>query len=337
MVERERRLDLDRAKGLAILLVVLGHLVAQAPPEGAEWYEYFRYAIYRFHMPFFLYLSGTVVVLSGALATPVAGWPRLLARRAERLLLPFFALGLLILGAKLVVMRFAFVDNAPQGGLWGGLDALFWHTAHSPALTVWYLLVLFVCTVLALLLRPLGSPALVALGAVLQGVALPEIAYLDRVGGYLLYFALGVFAAERQAWLLPLVDRHWPVWALLFLAAQAAAASIWFEAAWQLPEQPAMLLCGVLSIPALHGLVRRPPVAGWRWPLFLGHYAMAIYLFNTLAIGGGKAVLLRLGFGWDVAHFPLHLAVALVLGLAGPVLLKRLVLVRVKRLDRLTA
>ena len=59
---RARRLDLDRAKGIAILLVVLGHIVAREQPPGVEWYEPFRYAVYRFHMPFFLYLSGTVVV-----------------------------------------------------------------------------------------------------------------------------------------------------------------------------------------------------------------------------------------------------------------------------------
>ena len=69
---RERRLDLDRAKGYAILLVVAGHLVANTAPEGAGWYEPLRYALYRFHMPFFLYLSGTVAVLSGVLAAPPA-------------------------------------------------------------------------------------------------------------------------------------------------------------------------------------------------------------------------------------------------------------------------
>jgi len=98
---RPRRLDLERAKGIAILLVVLGHIVAREAPPGVEWYEPLRQAIYRFHMPFFLYLSGTVLVLSGAAATPPAAWPGLLRRRAQRLLLPFFLLGLLILAAKL--------------------------------------------------------------------------------------------------------------------------------------------------------------------------------------------------------------------------------------------
>ena len=67
---RERRLDLDRAKGYAILLVVAGHLVANTAPPGEDWYEPLRYVLYRFHMPFFLYLSGTVAVLSGVLQAP---------------------------------------------------------------------------------------------------------------------------------------------------------------------------------------------------------------------------------------------------------------------------
>jgi fucose 4-O-acetylase-like acetyltransferase len=56
-----RRADLDRAKGFAILFVVFGHIVARQDPASVHWYEPLRRAIYGFHMPFFLYLSGIVV------------------------------------------------------------------------------------------------------------------------------------------------------------------------------------------------------------------------------------------------------------------------------------
>jgi fucose 4-O-acetylase-like acetyltransferase len=78
-----------------------------------EWYEPIRRAIYAFHMPFFLYLSGYVAVLSGALFLPPEKWRRLLASRARRLLLPFLALGLLTVGGKIVAGFFVFVDNRP--------------------------------------------------------------------------------------------------------------------------------------------------------------------------------------------------------------------------------
>ena len=81
----ERRDDIDRAKGLAILLVVFGHLVARADPAGVERYEPLRRAVYAIHMPFLLYLSGVVAVHSGMLLAPRAAWPRAERFDAEQL------------------------------------------------------------------------------------------------------------------------------------------------------------------------------------------------------------------------------------------------------------
>ena len=326
---RERRLDLDRARGIAILLVVFGHVVAQQVPPGVEWYEPIRYAIYRFHMPFFLYLSGTVAVLSGLLATAPPTWPAALRKRAVRLLVPFFGIGLLILASKLIALQFLHVDNPPEG-LGGGLRDLFWTTGHSPATSVWYLLVLFLSTIVALLLRRLGGTGLVLLGLALQFVDVPPIAYLDRFASHFIYFAFGIWFAERQDRALPLFERWQALWWPAFALGLVAAGLGWLDARWS------MVLCGLLCIPALHGAIRRPPVNRWQWPLALGRYAMAIYLFNTLAIGGGKALLIAGGIGWTEDWFLLHVAVALVIGLAAPVVLKMLVLRRIPALDRLT-
>jgi Acyltransferase family len=330
---RERRLDLDRAKGIAILLVVFGHVVAREVPPGVGWYEPLRYAVYRFHMPFFLYLSGTVVVLGGLLATPPGAWAGLLRRRAARLLLPFFLLGLLILAAKLLAAGAgAHVDN-PPAGLWGGLRDLFWTTGRSPALTVWYLMVLFLSTAVALPLAwaGLGTTGLVALGLALQFVEPPPIAYLDRFASHFLFFAAGCWAAERQAALLPAFERwQWAWWPLF-------GASLGLALAGVLDARGSLVACGLLCIPALHGMVRLPPVSRWSWPIVLGAYAMAIYLFNTLAIGGAKAALILAGIGWTAPNFPIHAAVLMAAGVALPIAFRRLVLRRVPALDRMTA
>ncbi|MBD0270346.1 MAG: acyltransferase [Acetobacteraceae bacterium] len=328
---RARRLDLDRAKGIAILLVVLGHIVARDQPPGLEWYEPFRYAIYRFHMPFFLYLSGTVVVLTGLHRAAPADWPGVLRGRAVRLLVPFFGLGLFILAAKLAAMQVVHVDNRPEG-LWTGLRDLFWTTGQSPAVTVWYLFVLFLSTVLAvpLLRLGIGTTGLVALGVVLQTIEVPPVAYLDRLASHFVFFAAGAWVAERQDRLLPLFERLQPLWWAAFAAAIGLAVSGWMG------ERAALFACGLLCIPALHGLIRLPPVSGWRWPLFLGRYAMAVYLFNTLAIGFAKALLIAAGVAWTKDAFPVHVVVLTAAGLALPILVKALLLRRLPPIDRLT-
>src|SRR5271170_7400691 len=106
-----RREDIDLTKGVAIGLVVFGHLVARADPACVAWYEPLRRAVYVIHMPFFLYLSGLVAVLSGMLLAPRAKWPRLVRSRARRLLLPFFGLGALIVAGKILAARGMVVDN----------------------------------------------------------------------------------------------------------------------------------------------------------------------------------------------------------------------------------
>jgi uncharacterized membrane protein YcfT len=328
---RARRLDLDRAKGAAILLVVLGHIVARDQPPGVEWYEPFRYAIYRFHMPFFLYLSGTVVVLSGLHRAAPADWPRVFRGRTVRLLIPFFGLGLFILAAKLLAVRVLHVDNPPEG-LWGGLRDLFWTTNQSPASTVWYLFVLFLSTALALPLLRLGAgtTGLVLLGLALQAVEVPPVAYLDRLASHFVFFAAGAWVAERQDRLLPAFERLQTFWWAAFAAAVGLAVAGWMDA------RAALLACGLLSIPALHGLIRLPPISGWEWPLFLGRYAMAIYLLNTPAIGLAKALLILAGVGWTSGAFPVHVVALTAAGLALPILVKALLLRRVPTLDRLT-
>jgi fucose 4-O-acetylase-like acetyltransferase len=98
-----RLMELEQAKGLAILLVVFGHLVARENPAGVEWYGPLRMVVYLFHMPFFLYLSGYVAGLSGTAWMPADGWARLARRRAARLLLPFLAFGFFIVVGKLAL------------------------------------------------------------------------------------------------------------------------------------------------------------------------------------------------------------------------------------------
>jgi fucose 4-O-acetylase-like acetyltransferase len=328
-----RRQDVDRAKGLAILFVVFGHIVARSDPLDVHWYEPMRRAVYAFHMPFFLYLSGLVAVFSGALFTPPKNWQVLLAARARRLLVPFLALGLLIVCGKNMAQHLVFVDNQVTGLLTGTANLL-WHTQDSPALSIWYLFVLFTLSI--------ASPVLVwanrgqlnylmILGLFLYCVPLPAYLYLDHIGEYSIFFALGACAARHEKKWISFVDRTWQVLMLLWLLGLALIAG--FGENW--PVKFELLPVGILSMAALHGLVRHLPLSLASIFNWLGRNCFMIYLFNTMFIGISKGLLLRLT-DWNGAHFPVFAVLLMTSGIFGPVLLRQYLFQRVEILERYT-
>ncbi|HQT65042.1 MAG TPA: acyltransferase [Acidocella sp.] len=326
----ERRADIDQAKGLAILLVVFGHIVARADPLGVGWYEPLRRAVYAFHMPFFLYLSGLVVALSGAAQLPQAAWRGFAVQRAKRLLLPFLAMGMLSIFGKMAAERLMFVDHVPAG-LAAGLDGLFWHTANSPNGSVWYLWVLFLFSIAAPVLWAACGGWVWVLAVGLYFVPLPPLFYADHVARYALFFAAGILAGMQWPHWTALIDRHWR-W-LLGIFALGFVSIVLFGKDW--PVAVTLLPMGLVSMPALHGLVRYSRPYWCHIFQWLGRYCFMIYLFNTISIGLAKGLLLHVS-DWDGVHFVPFAIVLMLSGCLLPVGLKVFVLRRVKGLDRAT-
>lgn len=330
---RFRHADIDMAKGLAILLVVFGHLVARQDPQGVCWYEPLRRAVYAFHMPFFLYLSGLVAAFGFLVSGRPAFWPCARAR-AKRLLIPFFGLGLLVLAGKLVVSGFLFVDHVPASIL-AGLDGLFWHTANSPALCIWYLVVLFVLSLGTLWLLDGQSeklPWLLAASLLLCWLPVPAYAYADRVVTYAPFFLMGAAAGFAGPRWTSLIDGLWP-WALALLMTGLVGVALCGQG---VEQKAVMLPLGALSMPALHGAMRRiKPGRMKAMLLFFGRYSLVIYLGNTICIGLAKGIMLRFT-AWDGPHFLFFAPVLMVTGLFGPVALKRYGFARLPALNQLT-
>ena len=321
--------DITIAKGLAIFLVVLGHIVTGRPPAGNEWYTGMRTAIYAFHMPFFIYLSGYIFFYTGSATRAWRDFPTFVARRAERLLVPFLLFGLFIIVGKHVAAQFIHVDNMGQSAL-REIVNLFWNTRRSAAQSVWYVFVLFEMTLFAVLaLRLVRSPLILFAAAVpLSLLPVLPILYLDRFFLYLpFFFAGGLAIAYREKWN-ALMDRYLWLFLMLFGAAIVVTriASIYHLS---------ILACGLTAIPALHGLCRLAVAQGSRTLDALGRYSFPIYLLNTIALGVAKGVLL-LFMPWDGTNFLIFLPVMLVVGIVGPILVKTLIFRRIAYIDKIT-
>jgi fucose 4-O-acetylase-like acetyltransferase len=320
-----RLLDLDRGKGLAIVLVVLGHVVARDLPAGNEWFGTVRRLVYLFHMQFFMFLTGLVMMLT---YRPVNGWADYrswVGKKFSRLMPAFFGFGLLVLVGKLVAQRFLFVDNVPED-FWGGLLALVILPVQSAANYLWYVYVVFIYYVLF-------PPLLAAVRGRLEWLLLAGLAMRwlpdswwfawHYVVEFAFIFFLGAWVGRHYARYVALVDRVWPHLLAVFVG--VLAISVWYR----LPP----LVIGVISVPALHGLCR----AGWLAKSTvletLGWYTFSIYLMNTLVIGVLKGVILKIT-PWDGWRFWWIGPVLWVAGLWVPVVIKRYVLPRIPAINR---
>jgi len=330
--QKPRLLDIDRAKGLAIVLVVFGHLVPHGTlPAGQEWYDVLWYAIYRFHMPFFMYLSGFVFFFSGSHRALEGAYGVFLKRRAWRLLVPFFCFAAIIVGGKLVAAQFMEVANRPDD-LADGIYHVFFGTESSAARSIWYVFVLFVYAaatpILWLVLR--GNMALLlGISFLAYLLPLPDQLYLDRAGRYFVFFAVGGLVAQHRGAVMLQFMRLFPVALLVF-------AISFLLARRDVPPDLSMFIIGMLSIPVLHQIVRLPALQTENVLLFLGQYAFVIYLLNTICIGVAKGLFVKV-LPFSGGYFLLALAVLFAAGLAGPILFKCCVLRWWPAADRLTS
>lgn len=322
------RPDIDRGKGLAILLVVFGHLIANGHPQGNDWYGTAKSLVYSFHMPFFMYLSGTVFFLTGKQELSGRRYLAFAGDRFVRLMVPFLVFGFLIVIGKYLFHFFAFVDDAPRS-LLSGVKDMVADAPDNPAVSIWYVLVLFVFSVATpLLWRASGrwwTPIFV-LALILYFLPTVDAFYLERVMDYFIFFVAGGLVAMRGD-VRAMFSSLLPLWWVLFLASTAVVFT-------RLSADMKLLIPGLASIPALHGLVSSRRFANDRVLLELGGYAFTIYLFNTITIGLAKAGYLKVA-PIDYGYFWIALPLLFAAGTLGPIAIRRYLLVRMPALDRM--
>lgn len=315
--EYGRLREIDRAKGLAIILVVLGHLVVSECmiPQGGEWYQIIREIIYRFHMPFFMYLSGFVTFWAGHHKPPPEGYIKFIRNRAKILLLPFWGMGIFVLCGKIVAGNVLHVDRVSSSFLFG-LISLVWNTGDSPARFIWYVFVLFVfCVVTPFLFDIFRKKVFLILifAAVIFCVPFPPVMFLPRISAHYIFFVLGGISALNYQNLQSIFQRYLWLFFIIFSLSVAIGYNIQ-------SSKVTYLITGLTSIPFLHGLMNIRFFSSIKFLSYLGNNTLLIYFFNTIFIGLAKAVMLVF-IPWNSSYFPLFLSIMFISGTGVPLLI----------------
>ena len=312
--QTERFPDIDRAKGFAIALVVWGHLASVVTTNVPLWFYISISAIYSFHMPVFMYLSGFVFFLVDA---PERFWRSPASQifaRFNRLMVPFLFFGFVV-----VVGKF-FVNSAgqtvdPVGSIPEGLLKVLYNAPDNPSGSIWYLLVLFVYTIAAPILWKMGKNGLslvILFGILGWTLDVEEIFYLHRISIYFIFFGVGGVFAIYRIYILNFIKSYNLIFILIF----GIICYYYFD------HKFSLLICGLPAIPAIHGLFLQEFLKNDKIFLTLGKYSMAIYLLNTIILGiSGIALCLYLP---DLANnFLFFIIILFFAGIFGPMIIRR--------------
>jgi fucose 4-O-acetylase-like acetyltransferase len=302
-VNKMRLQDVDKAKGLAILLVVFGHIFINIMPVDHQWYIPLNKVIYKFHMPFFMFLTGLVMFYAYPRIETFGDYFNYVKKKFIRFIPAYLLFAVIVWVGKFLFSRIAQIDRPVTGG--GDFVNALIRPRYSHCGSLWYIYVCFIyfMTIPILLKIVKQKLELLIFFALVLHFA-PSTTYfaLEQVFEYLFIFLLGGYVARHYDWYASKMDRYSYVFTTVFAIAIVLAFLV------DIPK----LAMGLLSVPALHSFVRWKVINRSYFLKLLGDYTFPIYLMNTMAIGFTMVILRKYLF-WDGTVF----IVALVLLLSG--------------------
>ena len=194
-VKSHNRVDwIDYAKGIGILLVVVGHtlrgLVSSSILEASIQEQAVDKWIYAFHMPLFFFISGLFIERSASKSLKA-----FLVNKLLTIAYPYFIWSIL----QELIRRLTGVNSEPEP------IVNIWRILYDPVMQFWFLYVLFIFSLGYAILRKLGLSvkAFVFVSCLLYVAHLVGInfgswgvLYMLRI--QVIYFALGILVAETK-------------------------------------------------------------------------------------------------------------------------------------------
>lgn len=314
----------DAAKGIGIVLVVIGHalggLIDAGITPAPDWFRPAMLVIYAFHMQLFFFLSGLF------LPRRLEAGPRGIAQRAVTgLVWPYVLWGSVQI---LAIHAAGAYVNAPIVDVGVALTNMLF---ASPPSQFWFLYVLVISLAAgAAMLPAIGAGGMLTVALALRILAPEDLpVVLSFTVTMLPWFALGCLFGAR-GWSVALPDLSARRAALLVLVcalvlgvtSAGLVASVGIPAfstfrageiahlAWR-PEAAGAALAGMTAV-LLLAMRCRGGALGLL--VFLGRQSMPIYLLHVLAVASTRIVLAKL-VGWAD---PAIILAQIVAGIAGP-------------------
>lgn len=311
-MEKARNITFDIAKGIGIVLVVIGHYI----PAGApQWYIDFVLFVYHFHMPLFFFIAGFFYDRS----TRQESYRLFVWNKFQRLMIPYFILSWAVVAAKMGMGEVSQVDHPVT------VHALY-RVLYLPeaGYFLWFVYVMFLIFCIVPFFKPGKRLAMllpITLALVFWDTA-PQYFCIGQLCRNFIFFAVGMWVAREAR-----VERAMYRAPLLWLGVTVLLAWVYTL----LPEggagRPALSV--VLGITGSFMVISFSQIiaqrGGWLMKELnrLGMMSMTIYLFHTWFMGAGKAILMYILSTENIIEFVLSALLIIGTGIACPIVLYR--------------
>ena len=184
-----RLTDIDIAKGICIIWVVIGHY---KPTDSPEWYLTLIDVIYCFHMPLFMFVSGYIYHVT---KKPVK-YNQFVLKKFKRLGIPYIFVSLLIIGIKLLTEKEMYVEHPVS-------LSSFYEILYIPSAGyfLWFVYVLFLIFLIIPFFntpRKLDFLFILSLIWFVMPVQTTELFCINQLKSHFFYFVSGCFFSQYQ-------------------------------------------------------------------------------------------------------------------------------------------
>lgn len=297
--QKTRESWIDVCKGVAIVCVVMGHVVAAyrnvAALNGASVFQFVADFVYSFHMPLFFMVSGLLFGKSSH--SPF--W------KVARKKLVAYGIPYVLFSVLLIGMKFLFARFANQVYSLGDLLAI----GLYPMTFLWFLYALLVISLIQLLVDASVGQSAIGKGIVLLAsffacacaryacsldypFNLKDLGLMDAAKHYC-WFVLGEYCLPHIVEGFRFANKSKLFKPVLFLGFVAYGSVVWLLHQAQSPGIVAgwcMAFVGSILVCLLCSCVTSGSFFEW-----VGKYTMPIYLLHGFVLAGMRSVLTKLG------------------------------------------
>ena len=317
-MKREEWIDL--AKGVAILLVVLGHVINSYIVSGEfnkyiSYTQYVHFTIYCFHMPLYFALSGYLYSKSKEVCN-ISEYKSGVLKKTIALGIPYIVFSLM--QGSIQVLLSQFTHNHIK------FSSLM-HILTQPILQFWFIYtLLFIFILVPLLEMIIKSDKFVFLLLITIKIVsffiITNIIAIDTFSQYAIYFYAGKILCEYYNGILtnkPLLIKSSVCYFVLNVLCYFCFKDIYNI---QIVRCFAIIMLAILGSALIMYLVIYPIAKTKvikKYVLIMGIYSFEIYIFHIIFSYGMKTVLLKL----NVQSLSIHLVLDTLIGIIIPIVI----------------